>query len=108
MATIETLKTEEAHLESLLYENRQKQKALNTEEFIKKHGINIGDRISWESMNKQLEGVVWYIEYTYPNDTRPAYYHALLINSNGMTGRRDYRIWDHELKTVKIISKAQQ
>lgn len=96
---LQELGIQEQELRNLLAENHNKQKELRVQEFIKKHGINIGDTVEWEDLYIK-KGVISKIEFS---GNTPRYYHAYLFNADGKVGKREVRIWNNDLKTIKKI-----
>lgn len=101
--TKEQLIAEEKELLKQLVANRDAQREMNALEFINKNGVNIGDTIEWMDGRNPLKGVVSKIEYS---EVRPDHYMAYLLNSDGLIGKREKRIWHFDIKTIKVINKA--
>ena len=99
--TLEQLEQQEIELNNLLSENRGKQKELNAIAFIEKHGFNIGDKVEFSSGKNKKTGVISRLEFF---GVRTAYYIINLFNSDGRIGKREQRIWNSELSTLKHIN----
>jgi len=100
MKTLDELKEEEKIILKSLLDNRESQKLLLTEEFSKKHGINIGDNVEWMDGRKLKRGVVSKIEYS---GHKPNYFWAALFNADGKVGAREMRIWNFQFDSIKKI-----
>ena len=98
--TIEQLKQEEIKLNDLLSANRSKQRKLNKISFIQKHGFNVGDAVEWMDCNTLRKGIISGIYFYGVN---PTYYNATLFNADGKLGKRNVRIWDYWIKSIKMI-----
>lgn len=97
---IEKLKQEEKELNDLLSVNRSKQRELNKISFIQEHGFNVGDAVEWIDGNTLRKGVINGIDFYGVN---PTYYNATLFNADGKLGKKNVRIWDYWIKSIKMI-----
>ena len=97
---IDELKKQESELMQMLDANRASQRLLNTVEFIKKHGFNIGDRVEWMDGKIKRVGVISGVEFM---GQTVYYYNALLVNSDGNVGKRVMRLWPRSFETIKLI-----
>jgi len=95
---IEELKIEEQALAKRLNENREMQRTINTAEFVKKWGVDIGDTVEWTEGSGKRSGVISRIESW---STTPSYFHAFLFNADGKLGKREVRIYGNSLKLIK-------
>jgi hypothetical protein len=98
---LEQLKQEERELNQKLSENLKKQKQILTDEFIQKHGANIGDLVEW---GKGQKGVISRIDYT---GRTPYHYMVYLFNKDEKVGKREIRLYSRDLETLKVIKKAE-
>lgn len=96
---IKDLKKEEIELRGLIAENRQKQRNINKEAFIKMYRIDIGDAVEWVDGTIK-KGVIIDIEFS---GVIPQYYKASLFNSDGKVGKRECRIWSFSFKSLKLL-----
>ena len=100
---IEQLLIEEQELLNKLHKNREKQREIYTAEFLKEHGIKIGDTIEFEEGRHIVTGVVNRLEYS---GTKPNYVMALTFKSDGNVGKREVRCYWSSLKTIKVIKST--
>lgn len=96
---INELKKQEEELKILLAENIQKQRELNSVEFCKENGINVGDIVEWESHGKKIKGIVSGFDYS---GKSPWCYLVTLFNENGVLGKRERRLWGDDLFFAKV------
>lgn len=96
------LMSEEDVLVKQLDENREKQKAINTDAFLKELGLAFGDTIEFVSDRDTVCGVVDNIEY---NRTTPQYIMVRLLKSDGKPGARTKKVWKFENKSIKVIQR---
>lgn len=100
--TLEQLKEEEKKLKKLLSINHEKQKEINTDEFVKKHGANIGDVIQWEeSKNIKIAKIIG-IDYTGCN---PYSYVVSFFNKDGSLSKNKNRLGFWLVDCIKVITK---
>jgi hypothetical protein len=98
MDDIKRLLEEEKNILFLLNENRKEQKRINTDNFLNKLGIEIGDIIEFKDGNDLVRGKFHKIDYS---GVKPQYVYVLLFNSDGKIGKREKRCY--QPYTIKKI-----
>lgn len=99
---IQELIKEEQDLRNRLLKNIENQKELNLFDFVKKHGVNIGDTIEFHNGRMKVKAVISSIEFS---GCFPSYYRANLFNTNGTISKKDTRIWNSEVASIKLLTK---
>jgi hypothetical protein len=97
---LEELKKQENELLEQLSDNRTKQREINRDNFLKKHGIKFGDTIEYMFGKIKIVGVVHKLEYSACNVN---YLCILKHNSDGKVGKIEKRICTYEMQTLKIL-----
>ena len=69
---------------------------------MKKHGINIGDTIEFMDGTKKIIGLFHRIEFSQSN---PIYAWVRVFNNDGKPGKREQRVWNSSLETIKNLLK---
>ena len=103
MTRLEELKQQEKSLLLQLEENKNEQRAINTEEFLNKYGIKFGDTIQFEDGSKTVTGVFDRLTYS---QSEPRYPIVKLFNADGKPGKREAQCWWSGLNTIKVVKSA--
>jgi hypothetical protein len=96
---LEQLKLEESKLIRALESNRKLQREIQTDILLTSLGIKFGDLLEVSDQNKPVIGELFKVEYS---GTKPDYLFIKLLNTNGEIGKRERRVWGHEMKTLKL------
>ena len=97
---LQELEEEEKRLSELLSDNRQKQREINTDIFLSKYGVKIGDIIEFKDGKETITGMLHRIEY---NGTKVYYPYVMQLNSDGKAGKREKRCWWSGFETIKLV-----
>lgn len=108
---IAKLKEEESKLLELLAKNKDKQRRLNLIQFIEDNGVNIGDIVEYEAKFGIVTAIITDLYFKgnkilYGSEVSG--YKAKLFDKNGEIKKGEYEIYEHHMKTLKVIQKIQE
>lgn len=98
MTYLEMLEKEELQLMQTLARNRDSQKTISIEVFENDYKIKVGERISFISSKKIIEGAITGFEFAGCRIVMPI---CSKRNRDGSVGKYTHRITSEELKTIK-------
>ncbi len=99
---LEELKKQEAELLRELDANRAEQRKINTSQWCKDYGVNIGDAVEFVDGKNTISGQLSRFEYS---GTTVKSAMVSEFNKSGEVGKREKRLWFYSLSSLRKITK---